>query len=217
MFKNILTAIDLNEESSWEKVVPTAVELCQSTGAPGAVSGDETATLVWGEGNIDLDPGFLDTNGPDDDSGTWDDNDYHLSAHSVCIEAGDPLADASEDQTDIDGDPRIRFDVVDMGADEADVFLDCNTNTTLDAHDIAFLGSTDCNENGIPDECDIAEIVSEDCDGNALPDECDVSTFFSAAFTAQSPFGGEAPQAFLLNTPPSAYSDGVRRWSHWQW
>ncbi len=33
MFKNILTAIDLNEDSSWEKAVPTAVGLCQSTGA----------------------------------------------------------------------------------------------------------------------------------------------------------------------------------------
>jgi nucleotide-binding universal stress UspA family protein len=33
MFKNILVAIDLNESSSWEKAVPTAVQLCQSTGA----------------------------------------------------------------------------------------------------------------------------------------------------------------------------------------
>ena len=33
MFKNILAAIDLTEESSWIKAVPTAVELCQSTGA----------------------------------------------------------------------------------------------------------------------------------------------------------------------------------------
>jgi len=33
MFKNILTAIDLTEESSWVKSIPTAVELCQSAGA----------------------------------------------------------------------------------------------------------------------------------------------------------------------------------------
>jgi nucleotide-binding universal stress UspA family protein len=33
MFKNILAAVDLNEDSSWEKAVPTAVGLCQSTGA----------------------------------------------------------------------------------------------------------------------------------------------------------------------------------------
>ncbi len=33
MFKNILASIDLNDESSWLKSVPTAVELCQSNGA----------------------------------------------------------------------------------------------------------------------------------------------------------------------------------------
>lgn len=33
MFKNILTAIDLTEESSWVKSIPTAVEFCQSAGA----------------------------------------------------------------------------------------------------------------------------------------------------------------------------------------
>lgn len=33
MYKNILVAIDLNHESSWKKALPTAVELCQSTGA----------------------------------------------------------------------------------------------------------------------------------------------------------------------------------------
>ena len=33
MFKNILAAIDLTDESSWVKSIPTAVELCQSSGA----------------------------------------------------------------------------------------------------------------------------------------------------------------------------------------
>ncbi len=33
MFKNILAAIDLTDESSWGKSIPTAVELCQSSGA----------------------------------------------------------------------------------------------------------------------------------------------------------------------------------------
>ena len=33
MFKNVLAAIDLTEESSWVKSIPTAVELCQSSGA----------------------------------------------------------------------------------------------------------------------------------------------------------------------------------------
>ncbi|MBT6139296.1 MAG: universal stress protein [Rhodospirillaceae bacterium] len=33
MYKIILTAIDLTDDSSWAKSVPTAIELCQSTGA----------------------------------------------------------------------------------------------------------------------------------------------------------------------------------------
>ena len=33
MFANILVAIDLTDETSWGKTVPTAVELCQSTGS----------------------------------------------------------------------------------------------------------------------------------------------------------------------------------------
>ena len=183
------------------------VEYCDIAGGADAVSIDESATLEWGAGNIDFDPRFVDPDGPDDDVGTWDDNDYHLSPHSVCIEAGDPAFVESADQTDVDGDPRLRFDVVDIGADEADEFLDCNANVTIDAHDIAFAESTDCNENGIPDECDIAETVSADCDGNALPDECDLSTGFAAEFPPQSPFGGGAPQAFLLMSPPAAYGN----------
>lgn len=33
MYKIILTAIDLTDDSSWAKSVPTAIELCRSTGA----------------------------------------------------------------------------------------------------------------------------------------------------------------------------------------
>ncbi|MFP6731239.1 MAG: universal stress protein [Alphaproteobacteria bacterium] len=33
MFKNILTSIDLSDDASWIKTVPTAVRLCQSSGA----------------------------------------------------------------------------------------------------------------------------------------------------------------------------------------
>ena len=33
MYKNILATIDITDESSWGKTIPTAVELCRSTGA----------------------------------------------------------------------------------------------------------------------------------------------------------------------------------------
>jgi len=60
-----------------------------------------------GEGNIDADPLFVDApNG-----------DYHLLLDSPCIDAGDNTAVTSG--TDLDGNPRIVNDIVDMGAFEA--------------------------------------------------------------------------------------------------
>ena len=37
-----------------------------------------------GEGNIGVDPQFVDPNGPDNNPATWQDNDYHLMATSPC-------------------------------------------------------------------------------------------------------------------------------------
>lgn len=60
-----------------------------------------------GEGNIDADPVFVDApNG-----------DYHLLPDSPCIDAGDNTVVTSG--TDLDGNPRIVNDVVDIGAFEA--------------------------------------------------------------------------------------------------
>jgi hypothetical protein len=58
-----------------------------------------------GTGNIDADPFFADTDG-------------RLSLGSPCIDAGDNTAVTSG--TDLDGNPRIVNDIVDMGAFEAD-------------------------------------------------------------------------------------------------
>jgi hypothetical protein len=61
-----------------------------------------------GPGNIDVDPLFVD---PDSD-------DYHLSAGSPCIDAGDPQYVPYPDQKDSDNEPRVMGLRVDMGADE---------------------------------------------------------------------------------------------------
>lgn len=61
-----------------------------------------------GEGNINLDPLFVDP----------DANDYHLLSDSPCIDMGDPCGDYTG-QTDIDGEPRVFGNYVDMGSDEA--------------------------------------------------------------------------------------------------
>ena len=78
-----------------------------------------------GEGNIDLEPMFVD-NEFWDDNGTpdinWDDfwvgGDYHLQWDSPCVDKGDPNYFAEEGEIDIDGEPRVMGGRVDMGADE---------------------------------------------------------------------------------------------------
>ena len=99
--------------------------------------GHYDSSLVWGEGNIEADPQFV-------DPGHWDDNgtpsssddffvmgDYHLLPGSPCIDAGtndidDPDTEPIEElpETDLDGLPRIMDGdadgtaIVDMGAYE---------------------------------------------------------------------------------------------------
>jgi predicted outer membrane repeat protein len=73
---------------------------------PGVVSYSDVQGGKLGAGNIDDDPMFVST------------NDWHLRAGSPCIDAGTNLASPVND-TDIDGQPRVFNDHVDMGADEA--------------------------------------------------------------------------------------------------
>jgi len=77
--------------------------------------------IVGGEGNTNLDPQFLDADGPDNNPATFEDNDYHLKATSLCIDAGknEPWMGGA---LDIDGNNRIWHGklslTVDMGAYE---------------------------------------------------------------------------------------------------
>jgi hypothetical protein len=75
--------------------------------AGAGVSLGRLATLTWGTGNINSDPFFVyPGNG-----------NYHLSASSPCIDAGDPSY-ISGGETDIDGDARVLNGRIDIGADE---------------------------------------------------------------------------------------------------
>jgi len=71
--------------------------------------------------NILKDPRFLDMDGPDDDSATYEDNDYRLIADSPCIDAG-KNEEWMREAVDLDGNPRISYGTssrtVDMGAYE---------------------------------------------------------------------------------------------------
>jgi len=74
-----------------------------------------------GEGNIALDPQFVDFDGPDDNQNTYPDNNYRLKPTSPCIDAGknEPWMTGA---VDADGNPRIFYGklclTADMGAYE---------------------------------------------------------------------------------------------------
>ncbi len=74
-----------------------------------------------GETNISADPQFVDADGPDDDPGTYGDNDYRLAAGSPCIDAG-KNEERMWEAVDLDGNPRVFYGgfslTVDMGAYE---------------------------------------------------------------------------------------------------
>ncbi|MHC4741825.1 MAG: right-handed parallel beta-helix repeat-containing protein [Planctomycetota bacterium] len=65
-------------------------------------------TLVWGPGNIDTDPLFVNPS----------ELDYHLQPASPCIDAGDPNYISILGETDIDSEPRVMGISIDMGYDE---------------------------------------------------------------------------------------------------
>jgi hypothetical protein len=94
------------------------VAYCDVQGGQAGTYDDGSGNTVnWGSGNIDVDPLFIDPNGPDGIIGTEDDN-LRLSAGSPCIDAGDPNFLADPNETDLDGNPRIINGIVDMGAYE---------------------------------------------------------------------------------------------------
>lgn len=64
--------------------------------------------LIGIQGNISVDPCFVDPQA----------HDYHLTAQSACISAGDPDAAPDNLPQDIDGQTRIHAQRIDMGADE---------------------------------------------------------------------------------------------------
>jgi len=68
--------------------------------------------------------------------------DYHLLPGSPCIDAGDPDFINDPYQTDIDGEPRVITDRLDIGADEAGpVQADLNRDGTVDFVDLARLAA----------------------------------------------------------------------------
>ncbi len=116
-----------------------------------------------GTGNITGDPGFMNV-------GT-DPNDLHLDETSQCKNAGDPNGDYG-DETDIDGESRIKYGRVDIGADEyyyslADFDEDGKVNL-VDYAIIAGAWQTEPNDNNYEEDCDIEDNNSIDYNDVAL-------------------------------------------------
>jgi len=85
-------------------------------------SSDPTYSCIqyWdkvGNGNIAEDPKLVDMDGPDNNPSTFADNDCRLSPDSPCIDAG-KNEDWMWSAVDMDGNPRIFNETVDMGAYE---------------------------------------------------------------------------------------------------
>lgn len=77
-------------------------------------------TVIWGDGNFDLDPCFIDAaNG-----------NYQLKTGSPCVNAGDPNYAADPCEKDLYGDSRILFDRLDIGCDEWSGGADIRFNLT---------------------------------------------------------------------------------------
>jgi len=136
-------------------------------GGEGGAYVADGCTLNWADGNIDGDPLFVDPDGPDDDPNTWEDNDYHLSAGSPCIDAGDNEAVPEGVTTDLDGNPRFIDDpdtedtgngeppIVDMGSYEYQIPGDLNGDGCVDHSDLGMLlGDWNCTGGGCPGDCD---------------------------------------------------------------
>lgn len=108
-------------------------------GGQNSIHGTPGSTLIWGAGNIDVEPLFV-------NPGYWDPwywigGDYHLLPESQCIDAGDPNYPADDNDVDLDGNPRVIGSRIDMGAYEysPERFPDLNGDGIVNFEDYAIL------------------------------------------------------------------------------
>jgi hypothetical protein len=102
-----------------------------------------------GTGNITGDPCFIGA----------DANDFHLAANSPCVDAGDPGFEAEPNETDIDGNPRVIGEEVDIGADEFWA-TDFSRDGLVNFVDYAMLAAawhTEPNDANYNEDCDLQD------------------------------------------------------------
>jgi hypothetical protein len=116
----------------WDNIAPTAsgpeisvgpdskitIDYSDVKGGKADVMVDPLGTLIWGSNNIDADPLFAATA----------EADFHIKYTSPCSDTGDNAA--VTELLDFEGDPRIAYGTVDMGADEFYTHLYCTGDAT---------------------------------------------------------------------------------------
>ncbi len=115
-----------------------------------------------GTGNVTGDPGFKNPSNP---------NDLHIDENSQCKDAGDPNGNYG-DETDIDGEGRIKYGRVDIGADEYYWSpADFDESGNVDFIDYAILAAAWQSETGdgnYDEDCDLEDNNSIDYNDLAL-------------------------------------------------
>ncbi len=156
-----------------------------------------------GTGNVSSDPLFADINGTDNDPKTCDDNDYHLSPNSPCINTA---TTEGAPNWDVDGESRPNGAEMDMGADE---YTDTEGDDMADYWEMKYFGDlshdgaadTDLDELTDAEECACrTDPTSGDTDGDgssdvfelaAGTDPSDSQSIFVMAKVTYGPTGAE--------------------------
>ena len=116
-----------------------------------------------GEGNLDADPCFVDS----------DNSDYHLLPGSPCIDAGDPNYIAEPNETDLDGNPRIINSRIDMGAYEYIPPIPSDVDIEPDTLNLASKGKWISAFIWLPEDYNVADIDPKSVylDGEIEPEQ----------------------------------------------
>lgn len=151
--------------------IPSTLSISYSDveGGESAVYVQSGNTLLWGAGNIDEDPLFVDPGA-----------DFHLRKGSPAIDAGDPSLLPQMGETDLDGQKRVWNARVEMGVDEfgSFVFGDLNCDGRFDGLDIdsflLALGDPIRYQAVFP----TCEILLADMNGDGRANGADIDPFF---------------------------------------
>lgn len=146
-----------------------------NNGAPNTIGGDASANVqlvfcdvqggVFGTGNIDADPRFVDqANG-----------NLGLRANSPCRNTGDPAFVPAADDADIDGQPRIIGGRVDIGADEFVHLGDANLDGQVTIADVEPFVTVLL---GVQKDPRVARVC--DLTGDGVADGADLAPFVAA-------------------------------------